>query len=132
MAYFDAAALFDWRTATLRAPDTTATRRNDSDQQWAELASVAASKRERALFDRGDDEGAGVPLRDRHTVGVQHVRAQHARAAAVARDKLSIVIQLSAPDDYTGGDLELFFADPAVQAPRGLGNAAAFPSFTMH
>jgi|JI10StandDraft_1071094.scaffolds.fasta_scaffold46573_3 PKHD-type hydroxylase len=46
--------------------------------------------------------------------------------------KLSIVVQLSSPTDYTGGDLELFFADPGVKAPRGLGHVAAFPSFLMH
>lgn len=54
------------------------------------------------------------------------------RGADITPRKLSITIQLSDPADYDGGDLELFFADPAVKAPRGLGNAAAFASFTMH
>ncbi len=54
------------------------------------------------------------------------------RGADITPRKLSLVVQLSAPEDYTGGDLELFYADPAVRVPRGLGNVVAFPSFVMH
>jgi len=54
------------------------------------------------------------------------------RGSDITPRKLSIVIQLSSPDQYQGGDLELFFAEPHVTAPRGLGDATAFASFVMH
>lgn len=51
--------------------------------------------------------------------------------------KVSITVQLSEPDDYEGGDLELFmggsFDDPnIVKAPRKAGCVFIFPSFLMH
>ncbi len=45
--------------------------------------------------------------------------------------KLSISIQLSAPSDYAGGDLE-FMGPTDVTAPRGRGALIAFPSFVTH
>jgi len=46
--------------------------------------------------------------------------------------KLSVVVQLSAPDAYTGGDFEFFgLQNPAAQfAPRG--SLLIFPSFLQH
>lgn len=46
--------------------------------------------------------------------------------------KLSLVLQLSDPSEYEGGDLELFTqADPIkIEKKRGL--VVAFPSFVMH
>lgn len=46
--------------------------------------------------------------------------------------KLSISVQLSHPDDYEGGDLELFFRDPVYQMERTRGAFIAFPSFAVH
>ena len=49
--------------------------------------------------------------------------------------KLTVVLQLSNPEDYEGGDLELFKGgDPnkADKAPRGKGVVFIFPSFMMH
>lgn len=46
--------------------------------------------------------------------------------------KLSITIQLSDPDDYEGGDMELLAGPEIVTAPRRLGTAVVFPSFVMH
>lgn len=54
------------------------------------------------------------------------------RGANITPRKLTLVVQLSAPDEYDGGDFELFYADPATRAPRGLGNVVGFPSFIMH
>lgn len=54
------------------------------------------------------------------------------RGANITPRKLSLVVQLSSPADYDGGNLELFYADPAVVVPRALGYVAAFPSFVMH
>ncbi len=49
-----------------------------------------------------------------------------------ARRKISVVIQLSDPDDYDGGDLELQFAQAPQKIPRGKGFACLFPSYTIH
>lgn len=47
--------------------------------------------------------------------------------------KLSISIQLSEPDTYSGGDLEMFFSmDNWRTLPRDRGSAALFSSFMLH
>jgi PKHD-type hydroxylase len=46
--------------------------------------------------------------------------------------KLSIVVQLTSPDEYKGGDLQLLYASKPSIAGKGLGNAIVFPSYTMH
>lgn len=46
--------------------------------------------------------------------------------------KLSISLQLSAPTDYQGCDLELQFGDGVLTAPRGLGTVVAFSSYVLH
>ena len=47
--------------------------------------------------------------------------------------KISVTVQLSDSDDYTGGDLQLWSGGqyPST-APRGKGNVVIFPSFLMH
>lgn len=48
--------------------------------------------------------------------------------------KLSITIQLTDPDEYEGGDLELFVTDfdNPIKVPRSQGTLIAFPSYVMH
>lgn len=46
--------------------------------------------------------------------------------------KISITVQLSDPDDYDGGDLELLFSGRAAPADRTRGMMTAFPSFVLH
>lgn len=47
--------------------------------------------------------------------------------------KLSITVQLSSPDEYTGGDLQIWTGGQfPMTAPRGKGNVVIFPSFMMH
>lgn len=46
--------------------------------------------------------------------------------------KLTIVTQLSAPDDYEGGELEISLGGTALTAPRDLGSATLFASFMLH
>ena len=43
--------------------------------------------------------------------------------------KLSLTVQLSSPDDYTGGDLVIY---PDFVAPRDQGTMTVFPSFMCH
>jgi predicted 2-oxoglutarate/Fe(II)-dependent dioxygenase YbiX len=46
--------------------------------------------------------------------------------------KISITVQLSRPEDYEGGDLELFFRSPPHKMDRTRGAFIAFPSFALH
>jgi predicted 2-oxoglutarate/Fe(II)-dependent dioxygenase YbiX len=46
--------------------------------------------------------------------------------------KISVSIQLSRPEDYEGGDLELLFKSQPVKAIRTRGSLIAFPSFAVH
>jgi PKHD-type hydroxylase len=46
--------------------------------------------------------------------------------------KLSISIQLSAPEDYEGGDLELLYGHQPEPMARARGAFIVFPSFMLH
>jgi len=48
------------------------------------------------------------------------------------RRKISFTVQLSRPEDYDGGDLELFFRGQPYQTDRTRGTLLAFPSFALH
>jgi PKHD-type hydroxylase len=49
------------------------------------------------------------------------------------RRKLTLVVQLSEPDAYDGGDLEVQgYGDQWHQVPRGAGVAAVFPAWARH
>jgi PKHD-type hydroxylase len=46
--------------------------------------------------------------------------------------KLSLSIQLSAPEDYEGGELEVLLNDEGEKMPKTQGTIIAFPSYVMH
>lgn len=46
--------------------------------------------------------------------------------------KLSLTIQLSAPEDYEGGELALQFEKEPKFMPKELGKMIVFPSYTLH
>ena len=48
------------------------------------------------------------------------------------RRKLTIVVQLSEPDAYAGGALELMPGAGVIEADRSRGTATLFPSFVLH
>jgi predicted 2-oxoglutarate/Fe(II)-dependent dioxygenase YbiX len=48
------------------------------------------------------------------------------------RRKISISLQLSRPEDYEGGDLELLFCDRPHRVEKARGTLIAFPSFALH
>lgn len=52
--------------------------------------------------------------------------------ALAARRKLTIVVQLSHPTDYEGGELETNCDGRTVSATRSRGSATVFPSFVLH
>jgi len=51
---------------------------------------------------------------------------------SISHRKISIVIQLSDPDDYVGGDLQIMTGSEYTTIPRGKGNVVVFPSFLLH
>ena len=51
---------------------------------------------------------------------------------SISHRKISIVIQLSDPDDYVGGDLQIMTGSEYTTIPRGKGNVEVFPSFLLH
>lgn len=80
--------------------------------EFAESAQIARYGAERqGHFDWHSDIGAGV---------------------LAAKRKLTIVVQLSDPDAYEGGALELWPDSNVHQAPRMQGMATVFPSFVLH
>jgi len=46
--------------------------------------------------------------------------------------KISIIVQLSPPDAYEGGDVELLISTRAARLPRDRGAAILFPSYQLH
>lgn len=46
--------------------------------------------------------------------------------------KLSVVIQLSSPDEYEGGDFEVMNSKNVQVAPKDKGTAIIFPSYILH
>lgn len=47
--------------------------------------------------------------------------------------KVSITVQLSGPEDYQGGDLQIWQGgDSPIDAPKGKGTVVIFPSYMMH
>lgn len=52
--------------------------------------------------------------------------------ASLAPRKLSLVLQLSDPSEYEGGDLELMYGQTPVKIEKKKGLVAAFPSFVLH
>lgn len=46
--------------------------------------------------------------------------------------KLSIVIQLSAPEDYEGGELVILNSEPGIKVNKSQGYMTVFPSYTLH
>ena len=51
---------------------------------------------------------------------------------AISHRKVSVVIQLSDPSEYIGGDLQLKPGCTDMVVPRGKGNVVVFPSFLLH
>jgi PKHD-type hydroxylase len=54
------------------------------------------------------------------------------RGVAAGKRKLTLVLQLSAPGSYDGGDLEIMPGAQVVSANRAQGCVSVFPSFSLH
>lgn len=61
-----------------------------------------------------------------------HMDRGMSRNTGSAPRKLSLVLQLSDPDEYEGGDLQLFTQVEPITVEKKKGLVVAFPSFIMH
>jgi len=50
----------------------------------------------------------------------------------ISNRKISCVLQLSEPDEYDGGDLQINPGGNIMTVPKGLGTLCFFPSFLLH
>lgn len=48
------------------------------------------------------------------------------------RRKLAMTVQLSSPDDYSGGEFEIWNGEKFEEVPRQKGDIIVFPTFLMH
>jgi len=61
-----------------------------------------------------------------------HMDRGMSKSSGSAPRKLSLVLQLSDPDEYEGGDLQLFTQPETITIEKKKGLVVAFPSFIMH
>lgn len=50
----------------------------------------------------------------------------------ISNRKLSCVLQLSDPQEYDGGELQMNIGSSIISVPKGLGTLCFFPSFLLH
>lgn len=102
----------------------------DADNKWIfdRLADVAALVNKGLQFElKGFDEGLQLAR-----YAEDEFYGWHADLGADvgAYRKLTLVVQLTSPADYDGGEVE-FFPTP-VRAPKDRGTVAVFPSYVPH
>jgi len=68
----------------------------------------------------------------RYEAPSQHYTWHVDRGKGMSVRKLSLSVQLSGPEEYEGGDLELSFGEHPVVAPKQKGIVALFPSYVVH
>lgn len=94
---------------------------------------VARANRDAFGFDLSDfAESAQVARYDAHQQGHFDWHTDIGAGTLAARRKLTVVVQLSDPDDYDGGALEGRPGSTVAVAPRARGQATVFPSFVLH
>ena len=92
---------------------------------------VSAANREFCYAVEGFDESAQVARYDAVDAAHFDWHADVGAGVAAARRKLTVVVQLSAPD-YAGGVLEVRPSHAVLQADVTRGMACVFPSYMLH
>jgi len=100
-------------------------------RRMAEIAGRLNAENFRHALD-GFDEELQLAMYASDVAGHYDWHVDRGGRGAAARRKLTIVVQLSDPAAYAGGDLELNVTGSVVAAPRGRGTAIAFPSYALH
>ena len=102
---------------------------NDNAWLYQKLQKAVVSANQQYNFDiSGFHEGLQVA---QYTAGGHFDWHLDIGTEVTADRKLSVSVQLSGSDDYSGGDLE-FFAVENQRIPRGLGDIIIFPTYLAH
>lgn len=99
---------------------------------YALLSRLVAAANETYGFDLS---GIGEPAQLTEYVAPSTGYGWHVDLTATSTEltrKLSLTVQLSSPEDYDGGLLELRDGDEVVSGPRDAGTIVAFPSWVIH
>jgi PKHD-type hydroxylase len=99
---------------------------------WGKFASVTAEVN--AQFFHFDLDGFYEPMQiclyEEQTLG--HYDWHTDVGPGMANRKISVVVQLSDPSDYTGGELNLNGGNGIITAPKEKNTVIIFPSFVLH
>jgi PKHD-type hydroxylase len=94
---------------------------------------VARANRESFGFDLSDfGESAQIARYGAEREGHFDWHSDIGAGVWAAKRKLTVVVQLSMPEEYEGGVLELRPDSNVAAMPRDLGTALVFPSFVLH
>ena len=97
------------------------------------VRTVAEANRETFRFDLDEfAESAQVATYEADRQGHFAWHSDIGDGPLAARRKLTAVIQLSDPDDYAGGRLEIMPSGSVVEAALARGAATVFPSYLLH
>ncbi|MGZ9811047.1 2OG-Fe(II) oxygenase [Pseudoroseicyclus sp. H15] len=97
------------------------------------IALVAEANRETFRFDLTDfAESPQVARYDGARAGHFDWHSDIGDGRLAARRKLTLVVQLSEPEGYAGGALEIMPSGHVVEAKRGRGDATLFPAYLLH
>lgn len=108
---------------------------NTSDSRWIfeKLAHVASSLN--SQFYRFDLTGFGEPLQltnyDQSEHGMYGWHQDYGGSGSISR-KLSIVLQLTDPSQYEGGNLQIKTGMEPINVRKQRGLIAVFPSYVLH
>ena len=97
------------------------------------IDTVRAANRDAFDFALQDfSESAQVARYGAERQGHFHWHSDIGEGQLAARRKLTMVVQLSDPQDYEGGALEVWPSSAVITAPRTRGTATLFPSYLLH
>ena len=105
------------------------------ETKWVfnKLANVVSSLN--SQFYRFDLTGFGEPLQftnyDQSENGMYHWHQDHNNHGGISR-KLSVVLQLTDPAQYEGGNLQIMSSGNPITVRKQRGLIAVFPSYTFH
>ena len=77
-------------------------------------------------------ESAQVARYGAEREGHFHWHSDIGEGQLAAKRKLTMVVQLSDPDSYSGGDLQVWPSSAVIDAARPKGCATLFPSYLLH
>jgi hypothetical protein len=106
-------------------------RKNEGEWVFNKLSHIVSSLN--SQFFQLELVGFGEPVQLTHYVSEDRGEyTWHCDYGKGVSRKLSVVLQLSSPNDYEGGELHLKTGNEDTVVPKKRGMIVAFPSFTLH